>query len=110
VKFDKTDNCPAFTVFNKDPLVVVDLAVTGLPPLDRVTIPQFPYDMPRLYYVKHPTNPTAAPGAIIAGAGGCCAHSVRGLTDLPIRPVNFDELANGVSRPGEGLGVHGTDD
>jgi hypothetical protein len=104
LKFDATANSPAFTIFNKDPVVVVDLGITALPPLDRVTIPQFPHDMPRLYYVKHPTA-AADLGEQMAGSGGCCAHAVRGLADLAFRPVSFPELADGVGVSGRGIAL-----
>jgi hypothetical protein len=96
VKFGATSDSPAFTVYNREPLVVVDLGVTSLPPFDRVTIPQFPYDIPQLYYVKDPTDQLGI-GEMVAGRGGCCAHSVRLQFDLVFRPVNFDELAGGLS-------------
>jgi hypothetical protein len=97
LRFDSTTECPAFTLYNKDPVLVVDLGLTSLPPLGRVTIPQFPFDLPHLYIIQRNKSeafaePLGIGGEVIA-AGGCCAHSVRGLADLPFRPVNFPELA-----------------
>jgi hypothetical protein len=63
------------TLYNRDPLVVVDLGISTVPPLGRVTIPQFPFDQMDLYDVEQ-LESLKAGGAVVAGRGGCCAHSV----------------------------------
>lgn len=110
LKFNATKETEAFTIYNNEPMVVVDLGLTSVPPLDRVTIPQFPNDMPSLYYAGSPDGGISLPPGSLAAAGGCCAHSVRGAAldtslDLPFRPVGFGELASdvGISDVGTGL-------
>lgn len=77
------------TLYNRDPLVVVDLNLHGLPPLGRVTIPQFPWDSMDLYEVVRPPAAASATGdeghgpIVAEGRGGCCAHSVS-LPNLPL--------------------------
>jgi hypothetical protein len=105
IAFDKTADYPAFTIFNKEPLVVVDLGITSLPPLGRVTIPQFPYDLPEFYFVKDPKNERTDVGVVICGRGGCCAHSVRGDKDLGFRPLDFSELASSTAETFSGLAL-----
>lgn len=110
VKFEATRDFPAFTVFNKEPLVVVDLGITQVPPLKRVTIPQFPYDMPSLFYVRDPLgaedlSAQGGPGMVLAGRGGCCAHAVAISADLFFRPVNFSDLAGPIGIAGQGAGI-----
>lgn len=63
------------TLMNKDPVLVVDLGIPTVPPLGRVTIPQFPMDRMELYYVHDPDG-KGDPGTVPAYEGGCCAHSV----------------------------------
>jgi hypothetical protein len=103
VKFDATKDAPAMTVFNKEPLVVVDLGVTSLPPLKRVTIPQFPHDIPNLYSVQSSLGGDT--GFETAGRGGCCAHSVALADDLPFRPVDIGEIVGGGFGGGEGISI-----
>jgi hypothetical protein len=100
LKYDATPEHPSYTVFNKDPVVVVDLGLSQLPPLGRVTIPQFPHDMPALWHIDdpepQPSVPPRPPGTVLAGRGGCCAHSVRGLQaigDLTPRFISYAELS-----------------
>ena len=110
VKFDATDDFPAFTAFNKEPLVVVDLGITQVPPLKRVTIPQFPYDMPSLFAVKDPLGPGGPSaqedtGVAVIARSGCCAHAIAISADLMFRPINFGELAGAVGVAGQGAGI-----
>lgn len=104
VKFDETSNSRAFTVYNKDPMVVVDLGITSMPPLKRVTIPQFPTDMPNLYFVQDPSG-VGEMGETLAGRGGCCAHSVAIADDLSFRSVGLTELAADLESQSRGTGL-----
>jgi hypothetical protein len=107
LKYAATPERPAFTLFNREPVVVVDLGLTQLPPLGRVTIPQFPQDMPELWRVSHGGDDHLPPGEWeLFGKGGCCAHSVRGdrvIGDLTPRFITAGELvrnANGLTDAG----------
>lgn len=73
------------TLYNRDPLVVVDLGIETVPPDGRVTIPQFPYDQMDLFDARDPG--VLAEGGPMVARGGCCAHSVRDAKLEGVKPI-----------------------
>lgn len=105
LKFAATPDHPAMTLFTREPLVVVDLGLTTLPPFDRVTIPQFPNDVVDLYLVPTGKALDAGGDMPVIAAGGCCAHSVRLSGDLMFRGVDFGEMVSGDAQRSKGGGL-----
>lgn len=106
-KIDATAERPAFTLFNRTPMLVVDQGITAVPPLERVTIPQFPFNITELFFVRDPLAglQVADVGQRVAGAGNCCAHGVAIEERLKQGAVDFGSLLELSMASAHSLGI-----
>jgi hypothetical protein len=109
LKVFATDDYPAFTVFNKIPMLVVDLGIVEIPPLNRVTIPQFPYNLTELYFVRNPFGGGGEIGMDRAVTANCCKHLVNIEDEAPQGAMDYGAILeaslNGAESNGAGIAL-----